>query len=171
MTGDDRGQQVDALLVGSFHDPASGQALRQVGGDGDRLASLRTDLVEARPPGVQHRLPQGRYVAIGLTGQLGDVLYFGRGGVVLAGDELSEHVQTVGDLTVLQLEQMMVDPVEHLDGVGVDVGTRKTQIGVQTCLGDGVPHLLGDESGALGALRLCPGVFAQDTVDLGGGVV
>jgi hypothetical protein len=63
-------------------------------------------------------------------------------------------VQTVGDLTVLQLEQMMVDPVEHLDGVGVDVGTRKTQIGVQTCLGDGVPHLLGDESGALGAAAL-----------------
>ena len=152
VTGDDRGQQVDTLLVGSFHDPASGQAIRQVGGDGDRLASLRADLVEARPPGVQHRFPQGRHVAVGLTGQLGDVLHLGRGGVVLACDELSEHVQTVGDLAVLQLEQVVMDLVEQLDGVDVDVLGGQPQISVQTGLHHGAPHLFGDETGALRAL-------------------
>lgn len=102
---------------------------------------------------------------------MGDVLHRGGDRVIMSGDDLAQHVQTVRDFTVLQVEQMMVDPVEHVDGVGVDVGTRQTQIGVQACFGDGVPYLFGDKSGALGALRLCPGVFAQDAVDLGGGVV
>ena len=117
VTGDDWGQQVDALPVSGLDDLASGEPVGQVSGDGDRLARLGADLVETRSPGIQHRLAQRRHLPVGLTGELGDVLHLGRGGVVLAGDELSEDVQTVGDLAILQLEQVVMDLVEQLGGV------------------------------------------------------
>ena len=61
-------------------------------------------------------------------------------------------MQTVGDLAVLQLEQVVMDLVEQLDGVDVDVLGGQPQISVQTGLHHGAPHLFGDETGALRAL-------------------
>ena len=130
VVGDNRGEQLHAAAVRLGHELPAGQAIGQVGDDGHRLTGFGTDLVEAGSPGIQHGFAQGRYRPVRLTGELGHVLHFGGERVVEVGDDPAQHVQTIGDLAVLQVEQMVVDPVEHLDGIGVDVGTCQTQIGV-----------------------------------------
>ncbi|EFS72779.1 hypothetical protein HMPREF9621_02681, partial [Cutibacterium modestum HL037PA2] len=80
-------------------------------------------------------------------------------------------MQTIRDFAVLQIEEMVVDFVEYLDRISVDVIDRQSQIGVQAGLDDGIPYFFGNECGTLGALRRRAGVFAQDPVEFGGGIV